>query len=52
MIDVDKTLKLALEDRLNQRQDSIIDQLNDLILIANKLKMYDAADYIQNVANR
>lgn len=52
MIDVDKTLKLALEDRLNQKQDSIIDQLNDLILIANKLKMYDATDYIQNVVNR
>lgn len=32
-----------------QRQDSLHDQLRDLIPIANQNGMYDAADYLQHV---
>jgi hypothetical protein len=32
--------------KLAQRQDSTVDQLKDLRLVANKLGMYDAADVI------
>lgn len=34
-----------------QRQDSLIDQLRDLIPFANFHGMYDAADYLQNVVD-
>jgi hypothetical protein len=34
---------------LSQRQDSTIDQLCDLILFANKLGFYDAADYLKAI---
>jgi hypothetical protein len=30
-----------------QRQDSLNDQLEDLVAVANRLGMYDAADYLQ-----
>lgn len=32
-----------------QRQDSVTDQLKDLIVIANKFGLYDAADYIRKL---
>ena len=32
-----------------QRQDSLRDQLQDLQAVANRLGMYDAADYLRNV---
>lgn len=35
----------------NQRQDSTTDQLKDLIVVANKLGFYDAADYLKKVVN-
>lgn len=35
-----------------QRQDSLNDQLRDLQAIANKLGMYDAADFIQKALER
>jgi hypothetical protein len=35
--------------KYQQRQDSVSDQLADLILVANKLGMYDAADAIQQM---
>lgn len=34
------------------RQDSLIDQLRDLIAIANREGMYDAADYLAEVVGR
>lgn len=34
-------------EQLPQRQDSLTEQLRDLRLVANKLGMYDAADYIK-----
>lgn len=34
-----------------QRQDSLSDQLEDLYLVANKLGMYDAADYLKLLNN-
>lgn len=34
---------------LNQRQDSVIEQLNDLRKVANRLGMYDAADAIRQL---
>lgn len=30
-----------------QRQDSVKDQMKDLIVIANKFGLYDAADYLR-----
>ena len=32
-----------------QRQDSLTDQLTDLIFIANKFGFFDAADYLKNI---
>lgn len=32
-----------------QRQDSTNDQLRDLMFVANRLGMYDAADIIRNI---
>lgn len=52
MFDVDRALKLALDNEINQRQDSLTDQLQDLLVVANKMKMYDAADYLQNAISR
>jgi hypothetical protein len=37
---------------LPQRQDSTIDQLRDLRAIANRLGMYDAADYLRIALQR
>lgn len=34
---------------MDQRQDSVEDQLKDLIRVANRLGMYDAADVIQQL---
>jgi hypothetical protein len=34
--------------KLPQRQDALADQLIDLIFVANRLGMYDAADFIKN----
>ena len=34
--------------QLSQRQDALDDQLRDLRLVANRLGMYDAADFIKN----
>ncbi|WCK57322.1 hypothetical protein PP175_29470 (plasmid) [Aneurinibacillus sp. Ricciae_BoGa-3] len=31
-----------------QRQDSTVDQLKDLVMVANKLGFYDASDVIKN----
>ena len=33
--------------RLEQRQDSLNDQLQDLVAVANRLGMHDAADFIR-----
>ena len=52
MFDVDKALELSLKNKSIQRQDSTTDQLKDLIAVANKLKMYDAADYLKNVLSK
>ena len=35
---------------LPQRQDSTADQLADLISVANRLGMYDAADVVQQMS--
>lgn len=32
-----------------QRQDSTMDQLRDLLVFANRLGLYDAADYLKSV---
>ena len=37
----------GLPSDISQRQDALNDQLKDLWRIANKLKMYDAADFIR-----
>jgi hypothetical protein len=37
--------------KCNQRQDSTVDQLRDLILVADKLGFYDASDYIKEIVN-
>lgn len=37
---------LTRVDRRPQRQDSLNDQLSDLVQVANHLGMYDAADFI------
>jgi hypothetical protein len=44
-----KDLQLNLQEipSLSQRQDSITDQLLDLKCVAQRLGMYDAADFIQ-----
>ncbi len=34
-----------------QRQDGTTDQLRDLIVFANRLGLYDAADYLRAVVN-
>jgi hypothetical protein len=39
--------KNEVKEKLPQRQDSLAEQLRDLRLVANKLGMYDAADYIR-----
>jgi hypothetical protein len=39
--------KNEVKEQLPQRQDSLSEQLRDLRLVANKLGMYDAADYIK-----
>ncbi len=43
-------IEIALQSipKLSIRQDSLSDQLIDLIRVANKLGMYDAADFIAN----
>jgi hypothetical protein len=38
--------------RRPQRQDSLTDQLNDLVGVANRMGMYDAADFIRNHLSR
>ena len=35
-----------------QRQDSTTDQLRDLCIVANRLGMYDASDYIRNIIEK
>ena len=37
---------------LEQRQDSLLDQLNDLKDVANKLGMYDAADEVNRIISK
>ena len=44
-------LKKMIPFQLPQRQDSLMDQLYDLKFIANRLGMYDAADYLKFVIN-
>lgn len=34
-----------------QRQDSLLDQLSDLLKVANHLGMYDAADWLRRQLN-
>lgn len=36
----------------DQRQDSLADQLRDLVPLANRLGCYDAADFIESVLER
>ena len=36
-------------EQLSQRQDALNDQLRDLRVVANRLGMYDAADYLRIV---
>jgi hypothetical protein len=38
--------------RLSQRQDSVSAQIRDLILVANKLGMYDVADLLVRISER
>ncbi len=38
--------------RKQQRQDSLSDQISDLISAANKLGLYDAVDWIENQKNK
>lgn len=42
-VELDKVLQCP------QRQDSLIDQLADLRIIANKFGLYDAADYLKSI---
>jgi hypothetical protein len=37
---------------LPQRQDSLLDQLRDLQAVANRLGMYDAADFLSTTLRR
>ena len=39
---------IAMLPQMPQRQDALNNQLEDLVLVANKLGMYDAADLIRN----
>jgi hypothetical protein len=43
--------ELAKVKKCSPRQDSLTSQLTDLIIIANKFGLYDAADAIQNLGN-
>lgn len=47
--DVVATWKEEIEklEKCPQRQDSVKNQVKDLILVANKLGFYDAADYLR-----
>ena len=49
-----EVIHLAIQNvpQLPQRQDSLEDQLADLIPIANRLGLYDAATYLQDRAKR
>ena len=38
---------LKTAPKFSQRQDSTLDQLSDLVYVANKLGFYDAADFIR-----
>lgn len=51
---MNEALKAELEklQKLPQRQDSTIEQLRDLLPIANRLGMYDAADYMRQAVDR
>lgn len=42
----------ALKNNPEQRQDSVTDQLMDLVKLANQNGMYDAADWIMNQLNK
>ena len=48
------TWKVELHNvnQCTQRQDSTIDQLRDLIIIANKFGFYDVADYLKQVIEK
>jgi len=39
----------SIPRNLPQRQDSTVDQLYDLMMFANKLRFYDAADYLKTI---
>ena len=43
------TVDLSGIEQRDQRQDSLADQLRDLAPVANRLGMYDAADFIEEV---
>lgn len=43
---------LSMVPQLPQRQDSTSDQLEDMVLVAHKLGMYDAADVIRNLLEK
>jgi hypothetical protein len=47
-----KSFKLKSLTTLAQRQDSVTDQLNDLLWVANRLGMYDAVDLIKRSVNQ
>jgi hypothetical protein len=47
-----KSFKLKSLPTLAQRQDSVTDQLNDLLWVANRLGMYDAVDLIKRSVNQ
>lgn len=42
-------IAVGMIPQCEQRQDALNDQLRDLILVANKLGCYDAADYLKRV---
>lgn len=39
-------------DKLPQRQDALVDQLRDLIPLADRMGCYDAADFIRDIVDR
>ena len=43
---------LSMVPELPQRQDSTSEQLEDMVMVANKLGMYDAADVIRNLLEK
>lgn len=43
-------LRQVRELNLGNRQDSILSQLNDLMVLGNAFRLYDAVDYIYNTA--